>query len=73
MENIQWCENPKFSSNASRSENRVELEHLIEKALSEENAEHWHKLLQKNGIQLPWLEQLLNLCHTHRQLKMVWF
>ena len=50
MENIQWCENPKFSSKASRVENRVELEHLIEKALSEENAEHWHKLLQKNGI-----------------------
>ena len=50
MENIEWCENPKFSSNASRVENRVELEHLIEKALSAENAEHWYKLLQKNGI-----------------------
>ena len=50
MENIEWCENTKFSSNASRVENRVELEHLIEKALSEENAEHWYKLLQKNGI-----------------------
>ena len=52
MENIEWCENPKFSSNASRVENRVELEHLIEKALSEENAEHWHKLLQKNGMNI---------------------
>ena len=50
MENIEWCENQKFSTNASRVENRVELEQLIEKALSEENAEHWHKLLQKNGI-----------------------
>ena len=50
MENMEWCENQKFSTNASGVENRVELEQLIEKALSEENAEHWHKLLQKNGI-----------------------
>ena len=50
MENPHWCENPKFSTNASRVENRVELEQLIERALSAENAQHWHKLLQKNGI-----------------------
>ncbi len=50
MKNAEWCENPKFSANALRVENRVELEQLIEKALSKEKAEHWYKLLQKNGI-----------------------
>ncbi len=50
MDNAHWSENPKFATNALRVENRVELEQLLEKALSAENAEHWHKLLQKNGI-----------------------
>ena len=50
MANPHWCENPKFAKNSSRVENRVELEQLIERALSAENAEHWYELLQKNGI-----------------------
>jgi len=50
LKNSDWCENPKFSTNAARVENRKELEQFIDKALSKETAEYWYKLLQKNGI-----------------------
>ena len=50
MKNSDWSENPKFSTNAARVENRKELEQFIDQALSKETAEYWYKLLQKNGI-----------------------
>ena len=50
LEHPEWCEDPRFSTNRQRMENREALEDVMNAVLARKTTEHWVEALEAAGV-----------------------